>query len=328
MILQASLIPLEGVEDVIPLPEPVPVMPPVPRHSLPKQLQVPSEVAAPESTQAMPDTTPGVVDDAAPPRAEEMPESQTIEEVAAGSPDGEGAAEHVSSVSGKLAAFPPLGEVRYIVYKGDMGLEVGYGIHRWKIEEGRYTLSSITETSGLAALIRPVRMEVESQGVLGPKGFVPEAYRVLKNGSPSGEGADFDWANNEIRIGKKQVSYPLKAGSQDLLSLQYQLAYLPHLAEGVSLRVATGKKYELFDLDVVGEEVLELPAGSFRTLHLRYLTETRTELWLALDHLLLPVKVRYTDKKGNAFEQVAREITLGSIVPDSSPDMPDTNGKL
>lgn len=325
MVLQASLVPAAGNTEISQAPEPVPprVAPrppkprPVPRPV--KPVQIPSENPAPESVEAvLPSGT----------EIQEIQDAQESQETPAGTSQGENVAERVSSVSGAQAEFPPQGEIRYVVYQGDMGLEIGYSIHRWKIEEGRYVLKSITETSGLAALLRPVRMEVESKGTLGPRGFVPEAYRVFKNGKPSGEWADFDWANKELRTGKKQVSYPLKAGSQDLLSLHYQLAYLPHLDEGVSLRVATGKKYELFDLDVVGEELLELPAGNFRALHLRYLTETRTELWLALDHLLLPLKVRYTDKKGNAFEQLAREIRLGSIAPDPNPEISDTNGKL
>jgi hypothetical protein len=38
------------------------------------------------------------------------------------------------------------------------------------------------------------------------------------------------------------------------------------------------------------------------------MTETVTELWLARDHQLLPVKIRFTDKKGDQYEQIAREL--------------------
>lgn len=338
MVLQASLIIPQGNEEVSlppePATEPAPVVPRPPKPQSAKPLQIPSEIPVPEPAELVPHSSQEILDDSDTSKVQESQEHHETEEITAGTPDGEKIVERVSSVSGVQTEFPPQGEILYAVYQGDMGLEIGYSMHRWKIEGGHYTLKSITETSGLAALIRPVRMEVESKGILGPRGFVPETYRVFKNGKPSGEWADFDWANKELRTGKKQVSYPLKAGSQDLLSLHYQLAYLPHLAEGVSLRIATGKKYELFDLDVVGEELLELPVGNFRVLHLRYLTESRTELWLALDHLLLPLKVRYTDKKGNAFEQLAREIRLGSISPDQSPspdptpETPDTNGNL
>ena len=100
----------------------------------------------------------------------------------------------------------------------------------------------------------------------------------------------------------------ISAGTQDILSLNYQLAYLGKLAEGSTIGVVTGKKYERYTLDSLGEEEIEVPAGRFRTLHLRALTDNTTEIWIALDRQRLPVKIRFTDKKGESFEQVATEL--------------------
>ena len=61
-------------------------------------------------------------------------------------------------------------------------------------------------------------------------------------------------------------------------------------------------------LDALGEEDIDTPAGHFRTLHLRAMTDSVTEIWLALDHHRLPVKIRFTDKKGDVFEQIATEL--------------------
>jgi hypothetical protein len=95
-----------------------------------------------------------------------------------------------------------------------------------------------------------------------------------------------------------------------MLSLNYQLAYLGRLAEGTTLGVATARKFERYALDSLGEEEIEVPAGRFRTLHLRALTDSTTEIWIALDHGHLPVKIRFTDKKGESFEQVATDLGL------------------
>lgn len=206
--------------------------------------------------------------------------------------------------------FPPIGELRYQVYRGERGLMVGEARQRWEMEEGHYRLWSLIETTGLAALFRPVRVEMESLGRLGPGGLRPEQFRVRRNSGSDGEGADFDWEAGQVRIGG-QSPEPLGPGSQDLLSLHYHLAYLPELEGGVAFPVATGRKYERYEFDALGEEQLELPAGSFRTLHLQSLGSSRTELWLALDQLLLPVKIRHTDKKGEIFEQVLTQMILG-----------------
>lgn len=213
------------------------------------------------------------------------------------------------------ADFPPRGVIRYQVFRGEQGLEVGRATHQWEMSGERYLLRAVTETSGLAALIKPIRLESESRGRVGAQGLIPEHYRVLRSDGGDGESADFDWSGGQVKI-PGRGEYPLSPGSQDLLSLHYHLAYLPHLENGVTFRVATGKKYELFHFDALGEEMLETPAGSFRTLHLQSLGSSRTEIWLALDHFLLPVKIRHTDRKGNLFDQVAVQLNLAASLPE------------
>ncbi|MGB4673966.1 MAG: DUF3108 domain-containing protein [Azovibrio sp.] len=213
------------------------------------------------------------------------------------------------------ANFPPQGEIRYKVFRGERGLEVGRASQHWEIAEGHYVLRALTETSGLAALIKPIRLETESRGLVDRQGLRPEHFRVLRNGVADGGSADFDWSGGQVRI-EGLGEHPLAPGSQDLLSLHYQLAYLPGLENGVAFRVVTGKKYELFHFDAMGEEMLDTPAGSFRTLHLQSLGSSRTELWLALDHFLLPVRIRHTDRKGNLFDQVAVQLNLAAPLPE------------
>src|SRR6185369_787250 len=180
--------------------------------------------------------------------------------------------------------LPASGMIRFAIYKESLGLQVGRAEHRWEFtEDGRYRLSGVTETSGLAALLRPARLEQESSGRLVAGGLQPERFRSLKNGKDANENADFDWASREVRLSRDGSSRPIAPGSQDILSLNYQLAYLGKLAEGGSLGVVTGRKYERYELDSLGEEEIEVPAGRFRTLHLRAMTDNTTEIWIALD---------------------------------------------
>jgi len=207
--------------------------------------------------------------------------------------------------------LPASGVIRFAIYKESLGLQVGRAEHRWEFtEDGRYRLSGLTETSGLAALLRPARLEQESSGRLVAGGLQPERFRSLKNGKDANENADFDWTKREVRLSRDGSWRPIAPGSQDILSLNYQLAYLAKPAEGSSLGVVTGKKYERYELDSLGEEEIAVPAGRFRTLHLRAMTDSVTEIWIALDRARLPVKIRFTDKKGESFEQVATELGM------------------
>jgi hypothetical protein len=205
--------------------------------------------------------------------------------------------------------LPAKGTMRFAIFYGTQGFQIGIAEHTWEFTaDGRYHLSGMTRTSGLAALIKPLVFENESSGKLVAGGLQPDMYRTRKNGKDANENADFDWSATAVHLSRSGAVQPISLGAQDILSLNYQLAYLRHPEDGANVGVVTGKKYDRFTLDSLGEEEIDIPAGHFRTLHLRAMGDTVTEIWIALDRHRLPVKIRYTDKKGDIFEQVATEI--------------------
>ncbi|MDR2626186.1 MAG: DUF3108 domain-containing protein [Zoogloeaceae bacterium] len=223
------------------------------------------------------------------------------------------AQDELPSGEGTIDFFPPRGEIRYTVYRGTQGFEVGRAELRWEIEEGRYRLTSRLWTTGLAALFYPVNIVSESVGVISARGLQPEYYQQTRN-KDAPERVEFDHAAQQVRI-QENPPIEMSANSHDFLSLQYQFAYnvLPgSIAAGtrgtLDFWLATHKKYEFIRFVILGEETLELPAGSFNTLHVQSADETSTDLWLAQDYLMLPVRLHFTDKNGDHYEQAAREI--------------------
>lgn len=205
--------------------------------------------------------------------------------------------------------LPANGVIRFAIFMGSQGFQIGRAEHRWEFtEDGRYHLFGMTETSGLVGLFKPVRFENESRGRLVAGGLQPEHYLTRKNGKDANENAEFDWSATQVRLSRDGQTRPVAPGTQDILSLNYHLAYVRQPESGATLGVVTGKKYERYALDALGEEDIDTPAGHFRTLHLRAMTDSVTEIWLALDHHRLPVKIRFTDKKGDVFEQIATEL--------------------
>lgn len=205
--------------------------------------------------------------------------------------------------------LPTRGSIRFRVERGDQGFEIGYSIHRWEIADGDYRIASLTETSGLVALFKSVRIEQESRGRLTAQGLQPEHFTIRRNGRETAEGAEFDWQRMQVRIGGGPPQ-AVVVGAQDLLSFHYQLGFLPRPQADNTLPIATGKKFDYYRLEALGEENVAVPAGTFRTLHLRAAGNTTTELWLAYDALLLPVKIRHIDRKGDSFVQVATELNF------------------
>ena len=204
--------------------------------------------------------------------------------------------------------LPSRGQIRFLVVKGVQMFEVGQSIHRWSIKDGAYTLSGMTETTGLAAVFKPVQITYESQGKITAAGLQPETFTSRRNGKETDDRAIFDWSAMTVAVGKGGAPQPLVAGAQDFISFYYQFGYQPPPSGPVDMMVATGRKFDRVRFQVVGEETLELAFGSVPTLHLRAAGDSTTEVWLALDRLLVPVKIRHIDKTGDLFDQIATEI--------------------
>ena len=216
--------------------------------------------------------------------------------------------------------LPPRGMIRYRVDRGDSNFEIGFAEHQWTIADGHYRLTSLAETTGLVWLFKSVRVEMESRGLITAAGLQPQTFAIRRNGQPTRETAAFDWSAMTVRVAQRGAQ-PLDAGAQDLLSFNYQLGFIDHPAAGSALPIATGKKYAIYRLEVLGDEDVELPAGAMRSLHLRTPGENSTELWLAYDYLLLPVKIRYVDANGDSFVQVATKILVGDEPGDEHQDL-------
>jgi hypothetical protein len=207
--------------------------------------------------------------------------------------------------------LPARGRIGYRVDSGDQGFQVGTSIHDWEIANGAYRITAVTETSGMVGFFRPLRIDVESRGRMTDSGLVPEHFVTRRKDGTGGEGAEFDWSRRQVRMGARPPQ-SLDAGAQDLLSFPYQLSLLAHLQSGDGMPIATGKKYANFRLEVLGDQEVSVPAGTFRCLHLRVPGVATTELWLAYDRAMLPIKVQHVDRKGNILVQVATAIDLGN----------------
>ena len=311
----------DGLPDAEPLTQRLPLSaelrtpPPLPSQMTqrqPEPASQPGPIAVSSVKPAIPvrDADPGLVE--APGEVDALPAPE-IAPVLPSTTENATKPEPVAAPPNPSLIHPASGQINFVVVKDSLGMQIGRAVHHWHFaEDGSYVLTSRLETSGLVSLLKPLRQEYESRGRLGPNGLQPESFRVLRNGKDSRENADFDWSTAEVLLTRDGSRQRIAPGTQDLLSLNYQLAYLPRPENGSTLGVVTGRKYERYNLDSLGETEIETPAGRFRTLHLRAAGETLTEIWIALDHQRLPVKIRFTDKKGDSFTQLATDLDLAS----------------
>lgn len=230
---------------------------------------------------------------------------QSAERPATGHATGE-----TPPIEASRGPMPARGRIVFLVYRGEYGLQIGRNSNQWEIRDGGYRLSSRTETTGVLAMIKHYTVETESRGRVGTAGLRPDYFSNRRNGEESNETASFDWSQMRLKLGTKPDSLPLEAGSQDVLSFNYQFGFLRQLPARGEMWVATGKKYERYVYEIVGDEALATPAGSFHTVHIKVPGERTTELWLATEHHLLPVKMRFIDKNGDVYDQLASEFQV------------------
>lgn len=212
--------------------------------------------------------------------------------------------------------LPRKAEIRYTLYKGGNGLAVGVAEHTVELTGQRYSVSSVTEASGLFSLFVSGRLVQISQGKITDSGLKPDSFWVQRGQkAETTESAQFDWDNMQLTLnsGDGSRTVALQPGTQDMLSFLYQFAFDPPTGKEVKLILTNGRKLDRYGYDVVGEETLDLPSGSVKALHLSKQhgpNEDGTEIWLNLDNHYLPVKIRQLDKSGDiSAEQIVTGIT-------------------
>ncbi len=210
-----------------------------------------------------------------------------------------------------LNAMPGKAEIHYTMFKGDNGFKVGVATYIWQVRGDRYVLTSITEGTGLIALIQPGKLVQISQGHITPLGLAPDDFWIQR-GKPTPDktsAAHFDYRQHTVTVGKMSnaTTVPLLPGAQDILSVTFQLAMLAPFQNEQLLHVTTGKGLKPYTAHVVGEELLDTPLGQLRTLHLARNAEAgedAIDVWLAEDYSYLPVKIRVDHSKFGIVEQV------------------------
>jgi len=279
---------------------------------LPKIVIKPAQSGKPKPSPKSTETPPSPSDTA----PQESQSSETIEEApqidAEPSPPSE---ETPPEPAHPHPQLPRHAQLTFNAYQGEGGLQLGTAVHRLDIEQGRYILKTVTQTTGIASLFKSYLLTQDSEGEAGAAGLQPLTYREDKrlSGGTQSLSAEFDWAGHKLRFSHGGET-PLPEQAQDIVSFLYQLSQLPLDKGMVKLSISNGKKLEHYELAVGEEENLQLNLGKLHVLPLRKIHapgEEGLDIWLGLEYRLLPVKIRQIDRAGKtAGEMVISEILV------------------
>ncbi len=191
---------------------------------------------------------------------------------------------------------------------------VGRGVQTWDIlDDSHYKITSTVGAIGIFSLFVKGEIIQTSEGRVTDRGLRPDRYTITRGSESNRQEADFDWPDMKLDLlsngTKKQVI--LLPMTQDQLSFLYQFAYTPPKEGIFSFHATDGRKLDIYDYQIIGEEEILSGTMKLRTIHLKKLHQSGvegTEIWLDEDHYYWPVQVLMTDKQGNSMRQLITSI--------------------
>ncbi len=210
------------------------------------------------------------------------------------------------------AGVPNHAVLTFNVFRGTV--PVGVATHTWDIMgDGRYAITNRVEAAGIFALFVKGAMIQTSEGRVTENGLQPEHYTITRGGAQNRQEAHFDWKAMKLELVANGTSREAKLEplTQDQLSFLYQFAYTPPKAGIFSFHSTDGRKIDVYDYQIIGEETVLAGTKKIRTLHLKKLHDAGvegTEIWLDEDHYYWPVEVLMTDRNGDTMRQMISKI--------------------
>ncbi|OIQ96202.1 hypothetical protein GALL_218310 [mine drainage metagenome] len=201
---------------------------------------------------------------------------------------------------GSVMSLPHRGRIRYALYRD--GRLIGQRIEQWQHDGNTYAILRRSELSSATA---PAL--AQSKGVVSADGLVPLNYQDEMDG----EVVRFDWQALRVAItagGAASRRLELEAGTQDDLSLPYELGQAVLHGKPLTAAIASSGGIVRRNFEVVGEERTAIGGELLRTLHLRS-RAAGLELWLGIDEQYLPLRIRCNDGPDRGLDQVAERFS-------------------
>lgn len=216
-----------------------------------------------------------------------------------------------------LAAVTPLQAVQAQYELSMNGTAIAVMQETFEIRNGAYQAVSETQAIGLFALVQRRPGRVTSNGEVGRDGLRPKLFDGTRGaGDARRVHAQFDWTAGMLTMshdGRTETA-PLSPGAQDRLSVMYQFLFLDQAKlRGLAFAMTNGRKLDQYRYTIGPDTAIDTPLGRLAVIHLvkqHSASETATEIWLAREHRLMPVKMRIVEDDGKRYEQVISRLEI------------------
>jgi hypothetical protein len=184
---------------------------------------------------------------------------------------------------------------------------------RWQFQDGHYQLNLSIDV---------INFVETSQGLFDPDfGLEPERYSETRPHRPVST-TRFDWANHRVSFTDEPRQEPAEPGTQDRLSVQFQLSVLRQVYPDLFVRgtvvpitLAGTRDISRWTFTVTGEDIVDSGLGHLPAL--RVLSNRTTasgdeslEVWISERLNWFPARIRMIDRNRNVLDFVLDEATI------------------
>ena len=251
--------PSGGSEPLPPLSATITEIPPPPapivKRVLPKRKAKPAAPAVPIVAAAT-ETIEPVAAVAADPVAE------VASEAAASAPPAP--TEEVLPVAVSNAApprqLPPRIELVYHGFLGTQGFFIGDAVYRLEHGDNRYSITTIGQARGLAALFLRGQGRLTSSGTITSAGLQPDLYTAERSSDGRHEAATFDWESGIVLLNDDKTA-GLELPTFDPLAVLWQFYFAPPDRDEAEFNVATTRRVYHSRFHRTGVESVKLSFG-------------------------------------------------------------------
>ena len=214
--------------------------------------------------------------------------------------------------------LPPRVDLAYKVFLGTQGFLIGDATYRFEHTGDRYSISTVAQARGLAALFIRGRGKVESHGLITPEGLRPLEFAVERGSSDRREVARFDWDANVVTLHDDKVA-DLTPPSFDPMTVMWQAYFTPPTDDRQTLNLVTTRRVVTYTVEREANETIEWSQGAIETQRWHRRSDDGSidaYFWLAPAMHYAMVKMRVSQTSRGTVEAVLDAIRVDEPRPD------------
>ena len=211
-------------------------------------------------------------------------------------------------------AFKPF-EAEYVLHKGSV--KTATTKVTLSVSGNQYDYSRQGSTAGIASMFSSYSLSETSQFTVNSQGQIQGSKYSDTKGSKNSKRSTsilFDWAKRIAIHTKKGQSHSVALVDEALDPFAVELAMMRDLKKSHQLPVYSivdGGKMTPYKFEILGEETVTTPAGTFTALKIKRERENKkrtTYIWAAPKLGYLPVKAEHVEKEGSPVTSVLTSV--------------------